>query len=61
MTNGECNLGEVKFCHWLEKVSLSLHQHEQLPALAIFENEIKFSISLKGIPQLDNVGMSNSF
>ena len=61
MTNCKGDLGEVKFCHWLEKVPLSLHQHEQLSALAILENEIKFSIGLKGIPQLDNVGVSYGF
>merc|ERR1712128_312976 len=49
MTNGECDLGEVKLGHWLEKVALSLHEHEQL------------ATGLKCVAQLDNVGMADGF
>ena len=61
MTNGECDLGEVKLGHWLEKVALSLHEHEQLATLTVLEDQIQLAIGLKCVAQLDNVGMADGF
>ena len=57
MAKCEGDLREVELGHWLEKVALSLHEHKQLAALAVLEDEIQFSVRLEGVSKLHDKWM----
>ena len=57
MAKCEGDLREVELGHGLEKVALSLHEHKQLAALAVLEDEIQFSVRLEGVSKLHDKWM----
>jgi len=57
MTKRKSDLRKVKLSHGLEKISLPLHKHKQLAALAVLKDKVQFSVRLESIPQLHDEWM----